>query len=315
MVDLGDRGHRALAAAAAGALLDGHRRRDAEDRVHVGPRGRLHELPRVGVQRLEVAALALGEQDVEGERALAAAADAGDHGERVARDAHVDVLAGCARGRGGSRIASRRGGAPARVAGRGVGGRRATRRRRPSRSPRSAAPVWLRSQRADLRRRAGADDLAARLAALGPEVDDPVRGADHVEVVLDHDHRVARARAAARSARSSVAMSSKCRPVVGSSNRNSVPCRGCRPPRGLGQVAGQLQPLRLAAAQRRHRLAEPQVAEADGRAAARARASTSGRRRRTRRPRSRSCPARRRWIARRPSPRRAAACTSSTSAR
>ncbi len=45
--------------------------------------------------------------------------------------------------------------------------------------------------RRDLRRRARAHQLAARLAALGPEVDDPVGGADDVEVVLDHDQRMA----------------------------------------------------------------------------------------------------------------------------
>ena len=39
--------------------------------------------------------------------------------------------------------------------------------------------------------RAGADQLAAGLAAFGAEVDDPVGGADHVEVVLDHDQRMA----------------------------------------------------------------------------------------------------------------------------
>ena len=44
----------------------------------------------------------------------------------------------------------------------------------------------------DLRRGAGADDLAAAVAALGPEVDDPVGGADDVEVVLDHQQRVSR---------------------------------------------------------------------------------------------------------------------------
>ena len=41
-------------------------------------------------------------------------------------------------------------------------------------------------------RRAGGNDLAARLAAFGAEVDDPVGGADHVEVVLDHEQRMAR---------------------------------------------------------------------------------------------------------------------------
>jgi hypothetical protein len=47
--------------------------RDAEDRVDVGLGRGLHELARVGVERLEVAALALGEDDVEGEGGLARA--------------------------------------------------------------------------------------------------------------------------------------------------------------------------------------------------------------------------------------------------
>ncbi len=48
-----------------------------------GPRRRLHELAGVGVEGLQVAPLALGEQDVEGQGALAAAGDAGDDGEAV----------------------------------------------------------------------------------------------------------------------------------------------------------------------------------------------------------------------------------------
>ena len=91
VIDLGERGHRALAAAAAGALLDGHRRRDAVDGIHVGPRRGLHELARIGVQRFEIAALAFVEDDVEGERGFAGARDAGDDGERLARDRDVDV--------------------------------------------------------------------------------------------------------------------------------------------------------------------------------------------------------------------------------
>jgi hypothetical protein len=114
VVDLGQRADRALAPAAAGALLDGDGRRDAEHGVDVGPRRRLHELARVGVERFEVAALALGEEDVEGQRGLARAGHAGDDGEAVARDVDVDVLqvvlagvhadraaGACARGRSG----------------------------------------------------------------------------------------------------------------------------------------------------------------------------------------------------------------------
>ena len=81
-----------LRPAAAGALLDGHRRRDAEDGVHVRPRRRLHELAGVGVEGLQVAPLALGEQDVEGQGALAAAGDASDDGEAVSGNLHGQVF-------------------------------------------------------------------------------------------------------------------------------------------------------------------------------------------------------------------------------
>src|SRR5207344_852056 len=83
---------RALGAAAAGALLDGDGRRDAEDRVDVWLRRGLHELARIRVERLEVAALSLGEQDVEGEGGLARARDARHDGELAARDLDVDTL-------------------------------------------------------------------------------------------------------------------------------------------------------------------------------------------------------------------------------
>src|SRR5258706_4457850 len=81
-----------LAPAAAGALLDRHRRRDAEDRVDVGPRGGLDELAGIGIQRLEIAPLPFVEEDIEGERRLARARDTGDHREAPARDLDVDVL-------------------------------------------------------------------------------------------------------------------------------------------------------------------------------------------------------------------------------
>ena len=52
----------------------------------------LEELARVGRERLDVAALALGVERVEGERGLARAGEPGDHHELVARDVEVDVL-------------------------------------------------------------------------------------------------------------------------------------------------------------------------------------------------------------------------------
>ena len=62
------------------------------------------------------------------------------------------------------------------------------------------------------------------------------------------------------SAATSFATSAKCRPVVGSSNRNSVRPSSRRASDELGR---ELQPLRLAARQRRHGLPERQVLEPD----------------------------------------------------
>jgi hypothetical protein len=68
---------------------------------------------------------------------------------------------------------------------------------------------------------ADTDNRAASLATFGTEVNDPVRRADDVEIVLDDDDRMA-ALDELVNASSNVAMSSECRPVVGSSNRNRV---------------------------------------------------------------------------------------------
>jgi hypothetical protein len=47
----------------------------------------------------------------------------------------------------------------------------------------------MRNCRRDLFRRPGRDDLAAGVAAFGAQIDDPVDGLDHFEIVLDHHHR------------------------------------------------------------------------------------------------------------------------------
>ena len=61
----------------------------------------------------------------------------------------------------------------------------------PLQHPPQVSPGVVVRQRGDLFGRAGGDDVAAGFAAFGPEVDDPVGRLDHVEVVLDHEHRVA----------------------------------------------------------------------------------------------------------------------------
>ena len=109
-------------------------------------------------------------------------------------------------------------------------------------SPRSAFPAF------PLRPR------CRRLAAPGPEVDDPVGAFDDVQVVLDDDHGVARVDQPI-STTSSLLMSSKCRPVVGSSRMYSV-----RPVCAWPSSRAELDALGLAARQRGRWLPELHVA-------------------------------------------------------
>src|SRR5258706_10851316 len=115
-----------------------------------------------------------------------------------------------------------------------------------------------------LSRRSGDDKLASRVAAFGAEVDDPVAGADHVEVVLDHHDRMARGYQLAerhQELRDVVEMKSRRRLVEEEeprARRRGPPRqRGDGTPRRLGEVARELQALRLTARECGHRLAEP----------------------------------------------------------
>ena len=102
VVDLGDGADGGAGAAAGGLLLDGDGGAEAVDGVDVGPLHLVEELAGVGGEGLDVAALALGVDGVEGERGFARAGEAGDDGQGVARDGDVDVaevvLAGSAHG-------------------------------------------------------------------------------------------------------------------------------------------------------------------------------------------------------------------------
>src|SRR5690606_34006022 len=83
MMNFRHRGNGGLASAATGALLNGDCRRYPVDGVDIGLARRLHDRPRVGVQRFEVSTLALVEQYVKGEGRLARTRDARDHREGV----------------------------------------------------------------------------------------------------------------------------------------------------------------------------------------------------------------------------------------
>ena len=74
------------------ALLDGDGRREALDEIHLRLLHLIEELAGVGGEALDVFALALGVDRVERERRLAAAAQAGDDHQLVARDFQREIL-------------------------------------------------------------------------------------------------------------------------------------------------------------------------------------------------------------------------------
>jgi len=122
-------------------------------------------------------------------------------------------------------------------------------------------------------------DRAAAFAALGAEVDDPVRGGDHVEVVLDHDQRmpglqqlvegaeqlgdVLEVQAGGGLVEEEEQTGFGGFPSLTPKLIHSTGFAYRLPLRRLGEVAGELEALRLAARQRRNGLAEAQVVEAD----------------------------------------------------
>lgn len=60
--------------------------------LDIGLLHHLQKLPRIGGQRLDIAALALGIDGVEGEAGLAGAGQAGDHDQLLARKLDIDAL-------------------------------------------------------------------------------------------------------------------------------------------------------------------------------------------------------------------------------
>ena len=92
VVDLGDGADRRPRVARRALLVDRDRRRQAVDLVDVRLLHLAEELAGVRAQALDVPALALGVDRVEGEARLAAARQAGDDDEPVARERDVHVL-------------------------------------------------------------------------------------------------------------------------------------------------------------------------------------------------------------------------------
>ncbi len=92
VVDFGDGANGRARVVRRRLLFDRDRRRQAFDQIDVGLFHELQELPRIGRERLDVAALALGVERVEGERALARAGKTGDHDQPMPRQIEIDIL-------------------------------------------------------------------------------------------------------------------------------------------------------------------------------------------------------------------------------
>src|SRR5205085_8663903 len=91
VVDLRDRSDGGARIVAGGLLLDGDRGRQAVDGIDVGLFHEAEELARIGRERLDVSALALGVDGVEREGRFAGARQPRDDREAVAGNGYVHV--------------------------------------------------------------------------------------------------------------------------------------------------------------------------------------------------------------------------------
>src|SRR6516165_7463874 len=92
VIDLGHRANRRARVARGRLLLDRDRRRQPFDRFDLGLLHQFEELPGISRLALDITALPLGIDRVEGERGLAGPREAGDHDEAVTRQVDIDVL-------------------------------------------------------------------------------------------------------------------------------------------------------------------------------------------------------------------------------
>src|SRR5262245_1350820 len=180
-------------------LLDADRRRQAGDVLDFRLLDLPEELAGVARQRLDVAALALRVDRVEGERAFARPARAGADRHRLARHAHVDVLevvfarALHLQMRDARICALEWPGLSLRSSDRApVPGFRRLSRGLPAHQDRAKRVTGMRAiVRRDFLGPSDGHDFPAFVAAFRAEVDDPVGSLHHVEVVLDDENCIA----------------------------------------------------------------------------------------------------------------------------
>ena len=92
LIEFGDGGDGGLPAPAGGALLNRHGGRKARDGIDVRLLHLLDKLAGIGVQAVEIAALALREEQVEGEGGFAGTREAGDHDHFIPGNGDIQIL-------------------------------------------------------------------------------------------------------------------------------------------------------------------------------------------------------------------------------
>lgn len=91
VIDLGDGAHGGARVTAGRLLIDGHRRGQTFDEVHIRFVHLAQELSGIGRQALHVAPLPLGKDGVEGETRLARPGQAGEHNQGIPREIQVEI--------------------------------------------------------------------------------------------------------------------------------------------------------------------------------------------------------------------------------
>ena len=243
--DLGHRGHGRVHAGARRALLERDGGWNAGHAIDVGARHGGEKLARVGCQCFEKTPLPFGEHDVEGERALAGTARPGDDAElparQLARNLAQVVLARVLHD--DAVVALHRGAAF------GARSWHLDAAQRPRRGARSAR---------DLGGRPSGHHRSPLFAAGGAEIDDPIGGPHHGQIVLHGDHRGPRLHERVQRFDQPIDVGGV---KPGARLVEDEQCPGLV----LGERARELHALRFAPRQRRERLPEREITEPERR--------------------------------------------------
>src|SRR4030095_10093406 len=107
----------------------------------------------------------------------------------------------------------------------------------------------------DLLRRTGSDEIAAAFAAFRPQVDDPIGALDHLQVVFNHNYRIARVSQLHQHLQQFLNVGEM------QSGRRLIENVKSPPGRFFRKLGGEFYPLRFSAGEGCSRLAKSEITE------------------------------------------------------